>query len=226
MNLTQFNLRKMKKVLILSIVLFIFSPGCLLFNPFTLQPDQLNGIWIQEISESEVRSGLELDYVFYEFDQEIFRILKLLKNGQVELEEYNYTIESDSRLSLIDEYNQTKSLDIELSIDGNQLTSLNADVSNNPQNETFYKIPDNEIDALFQGLLEEQMERAVNFQAESWWDCFVRCLAKKKPNVEKCLKTCGRSCLTDPTGARCTACILACGAISWFNIISCAAECM
>ncbi len=61
-------------------------------------------------------------------------------------------------------------------------------------------------------------------QKQDFFDCFLRCMVKKNPAIERCARQCVRQCRRGPTPL-CTACILACGALSWYAIIKCAWDC-
>lgn len=97
--------------------------------------------------------------------------------------------------------------------------------------ETNEKLPmlmtQEESAKLFTNIVTMKLEGLSAAQQESWWDCFVECLAKDNQSVKDCLMHCVLpACIEGgPTNPACLACILACGAWSWWVIINCAWKC-
>ncbi|MCK4357027.1 PhnD/SsuA/transferrin family substrate-binding protein [Candidatus Bipolaricaulota bacterium] len=81
------------------------------------------------------------------------------------------------------------------------------------------------------GVTNKDMEILLSFpfaaaNSESWWDCFVDCLAGKNESLKECLAVCMEVCIaTDWASPHCVGCVIGCGGLSYWNMASCAWTC-
>jgi len=81
------------------------------------------------------------------------------------------------------------------------------------------------------GVTNKDMEILLSFpfaaaNSESWWDCFVDCLAGKNESLKECLAACMEVCIaTGWANPYCVGCVIGCGGLSYWNMASCAWTC-